>query len=195
MLAREPGIVISRQAPDPGTDPPTEKQRTERRRAHPDELRPGRGTPAGRIHEPRRDESERRDDDPDRALASARSALDAFTSDAVPVHLLTTEAARLYREKLKDDGVIIFNISNRYLDLAPVLGAVAPTAGMTAFLQEFEAPIGDPTANDSSWVVMVPPGAAEARIRADGRWTPIQPPAGLRPWTDGYSNLLSAIMW
>ncbi|MGH3260643.1 MAG: spermidine synthase, partial [Trebonia sp.] len=45
--------------------------------------------------------------------------LDAFTSDAVPMHLLTSEAARLYRAKLKDDGIVVFNISNRYLDLAP----------------------------------------------------------------------------
>ena len=121
--------------------------------------------------------------------------LDAFTSDAVPVHLLTTEAARLYRTKLKDDGVVIFNISNRYLDLAPVLGVVAPAAGMTAFLQEYEAPVGDRTANDSTWLVMAPPGAAEQRFRADERWKRIEPSKGLRAWTDGYSNLLSAIMW
>ena len=121
--------------------------------------------------------------------------LDAFTSDAVPMHLLTSEAARLYRTKLKDDGIIIFNVSNRYLDLAPVLGAVAPTAGMVAFTQDFDSDPNDPAANDSSWVVMVPAGAVEARLEADKRWKRVTPPAGLRPWTDGFSNLLSAIQW
>jgi hypothetical protein len=121
--------------------------------------------------------------------------LDAFTSDAVPMHLLTSEAARLYRAKLKDDGVVIFNISNRYLDLAPALGAVAPTAGMAAFLQDFDSDPDDPAANDSSWVAMVPAGAAEARFAADKQWKRIVPPPGLRPWTDGFSNLLSAIQW
>jgi hypothetical protein len=121
--------------------------------------------------------------------------LDAFTSDAVPMHLLTSEAARLYRGKLKDDGAIVFNISNRYLNLAPELGAVAPTAGMAAFTQDYESDPDDPAANDSSWVAMVPAGAAEARLAADKRWQRIVPPPRLRPWTDGFSNLLSAIEW
>ena len=56
--------------------------------------------------------------------------LDAFSSDAIPMHLLTREALRLYRDKLADGGLIAFHISNRYLDLAPVLGALARDAGL-----------------------------------------------------------------
>ena len=56
--------------------------------------------------------------------------LDAFSSDAVPVHLLTREALRLYREKLAAGGLIVFNISNRYLDLSPVLESLAKDAGL-----------------------------------------------------------------
>jgi hypothetical protein len=121
--------------------------------------------------------------------------LDAFTSDAVPVHLLTAEAVGLYRSKLASDGAIVFNISNRYLDLAPVLGAVAPHLGMTAFVQDHDVDDGDPNVSASTWVVMAPHGAAEARYAGDRRWTRLVPRPDLRVWTDGYSNLLSAVHW
>jgi hypothetical protein len=56
--------------------------------------------------------------------------IDAFSSDSIPVHLLTREALALYRRKLTPDGVVLFHISNRYLDLAPVLAALADDSGM-----------------------------------------------------------------
>ena len=56
--------------------------------------------------------------------------LDAFSSDALPVHLLSREAIRLYRAKLAAGGVLVFNLSNRYLDLDPVMGRQAEDAGL-----------------------------------------------------------------
>ena len=56
--------------------------------------------------------------------------LDAFSSDSLPVHLLSREAIRLYRSKLAKNGVLAFNLSNRYLDLDPVLGRQAADAGL-----------------------------------------------------------------
>ena len=53
--------------------------------------------------------------------------LDAFSSDAIPMHLLTREALALYRRKLAADGIIVFHISNRFLDLEPVIGALCAT--------------------------------------------------------------------
>jgi spermidine synthase len=61
--------------------------------------------------------------------------VDAFSSDAIPVHLITKEALRLYRDKLAPDGIVAFHISNRYLDLRPVLANLAEDAGMAAIIQ------------------------------------------------------------
>ena len=58
--------------------------------------------------------------------------LDAFSSDAIPIHLVTREAIRLYLAKLKPGGILVFHTSNRYLDLNPVLGNLARDAGLIA---------------------------------------------------------------
>lgn len=121
---------------------------------------------------------------------------DAFTSDAVPVHLLTREALALYRAKTKDDGVIVYNVSNRYLDLAPVLGGLAADAGLVAFLQHFTRPEPqDEAGADSSWVVMARPGPTADALAKDARWEKIGPAPGTRLWTDHYSNILSVFRW
>ena len=61
---------------------------------------------------------------------------DAFSSDAIPIHLLTREALALYRSKLRRDGVLAFHISNRFLELEPVLGDLARDAGLACRAQE-----------------------------------------------------------
>lgn len=62
--------------------------------------------------------------------------LDAFSSDAIPVHLLTREAVDLYLSRLRPDGLLVFHISNRYLDLAPVLANIAEDAGLEGLIQQ-----------------------------------------------------------
>ena len=57
--------------------------------------------------------------------------IDAFSSDAIPVHLLTREAINTYIKKLKENGILVFHISNRYLDLEPVLGNISKSVGLT----------------------------------------------------------------
>jgi len=121
--------------------------------------------------------------------------MDAFTSDAVPVHLLTREAMAMYLTKLKEDGVLVYHISNRYLDLKPVLASLAADAGIEAFLQEYDAPPNTPTAFGSTWVAMARPGPTAEHIRADGRWTPLKPETKDRLWTDHYSNIFTALKW
>ncbi len=124
--------------------------------------------------------------------------IDAFSSDSIPVHLLTREALQLYRSRLKPGGVIAFHISNRFLQLEPVVAAVVATTELRA-LVEFEASI--PTADMASgrypthWVVVT---ANEERLGALGResgWRPLRNEAGVKPWTDDYSNLLNSIQW
>ena len=121
--------------------------------------------------------------------------MDAFTSDAVPVHLLTREALAMYLTKLKSDGVLVYHISNRYLDLEPVLAGLAADAGLAAFIQEYDAPASDPAAFGSTWVVMARPGPSADHIRDDGRWRELKSTVKTRLWTDNYSNIFTALKW
>ncbi len=89
---------------------------------------------------------------------------DAFSSDAIPTHLLTREAVRLYRRKLRPEGVIAFHISNRFLDLEPVLGEVARSERLTCLAQnELKRPSMPRGKRPSHWVAMA------ARARRPGR--------------------------
>ena len=83
--------------------------------------------------------------------------LDAFSSDAIPIHLVTREAIRLYLAKLKEGGILVFHISNRYLDLKPVLGNLARDAGLIS-LSGTDLKLSDEDLKKkrfaSSWVAM-----------------------------------------
>ena len=87
--------------------------------------------------------------------------LDAFSSDAIPIHLVTREAMSLYLSKLKPDGILVFHISNRYLDLKPVLGNLARDAGLVA-LSNLDRELSDEDRKNkkmlSAWVVMAGQG-------------------------------------
>lgn len=123
--------------------------------------------------------------------------LDAFNSDAVPLHLLTREALAEYERTLKPDGLLVFNVTNRYLDIAPALGDLAGDAGMVAFgandldVSEAERDTGKAP---SRWVVMArEPAHLHAVLSGDDEWQVIDPRPGQRVWTDDFSNLLSAL--
>ncbi|MEO7158372.1 MAG: fused MFS/spermidine synthase [Vicinamibacterales bacterium] len=114
---------------------------------------------------------------------------DAFASDSVPVHLLTREAMALYLSKLRDGGAILFNISNRYLDLAPAIGATAARLGLVAFQS------ADDTWNEvsglfsSRWVVV----GRSTLAPPTERWTLITASPDDQGWTDDHSNVLAAL--
>jgi spermidine synthase len=117
--------------------------------------------------------------------------LDAFSSDAVPAHLLTREAIRLYSRKLAPGGVLVFNVTNRNLDLAPMLGATAKAGGLVT--SAADDPVkGDRISLPSRWVV-----AARSESDLDpltsqhSRWRPIRP--GGPVWTDAYSSLFGVL--
>ncbi len=123
---------------------------------------------------------------------------DAFSSDAVPVHLLTRESLQLYLNKLADDGLIVFNITNRYVDLEPILGSLAEDAGLHCRAQkEDEAKIGETEQNKgklpSHWVLMARRLTDLGKLAHDPKWKELKP--GRAVWTDDYSNLLSAFRW
>ena len=121
--------------------------------------------------------------------------IDAFSSDAVPTHLLTVQAVRGYLAKLKPDGVLILHLSNRNLELNRPAMAVAKAAGGYALIQHYrpqpgEHPEGWPSPEDAVIVARTP--EALAGFAAQPRWRPTDA-GGVRPWTDDYVNLVGAL--
>jgi hypothetical protein len=120
---------------------------------------------------------------------------DAFSSDAVPVHLINREALTLYRSKLREHGIVAFNVSNSYVDLEPVLGNLAHDAHMACVAQtdRKSGRDGIPETDASNWVVMARRRPDLRAAAADQRWQDCRRSPGSAPWTDDYSNLLSAL--
>ena len=119
--------------------------------------------------------------------------LDAYSSDAIPIHLLTREALALYRSKLTPGGVLMFHISNRHLRLDRVIGALVRDAGMASLIQKHSP---DSTAPKhvvtSEWVAVAERPADLSALRGSGKWKAL-PKTNLRPWTDDYSNIIPVL--
>ena len=120
---------------------------------------------------------------------------DAFSSDAVPVHLINREALTLYRSKLREHGIVAFNVSNSYVDLEPVLGNLAHDARMACVAQtdRKSGRDGIPETDASNWVVMARRTPDLRAAASDQRWQDCRRSPGSAPWTDDYSNLLGAL--
>ena len=116
--------------------------------------------------------------------------LDAFTSDSIPVHLLTREAFNSYEKQLTDDGVMFVHISNRYLDLARVLRATAHAEGMEIKIFNDKDAKQDRYKQPSTWAVMGKHENIE-KLNLPSHWDDISPDAPSTLWTDDYSNILS----
>jgi hypothetical protein len=120
--------------------------------------------------------------------------LDAFTSDSVPVHLLTREAFALYKSKLAPHGVIVFHISNRNLELSDVVTASAAANGMVS-AAHYTQTLSTKSRKFSPEVVVVARSAADlAALKLGKDWTPSRPKPGFRTWTDDYSNILGVLL-
>lgn len=114
---------------------------------------------------------------------------DAFSGDAIPVHLLTTEAFDLYLRRLKPAGILAVHVSNNYLDLPPVVAQLALAHGLTARL--IESPKDDAHLySQAEWIVMSRDASFFARPEIAASAKPIAAHSGLRLWTDDYNNLL-----
>jgi spermidine synthase len=117
-------------------------------------------------------------------------ALDAFTSDAIPIHLLTREAFAVYARHLKPDAILAVHISNRFLDLEPVVAALAEQFGYQMAIIESESDI-DQEIDPATWVLLTADQdflndeQVAAATRDDEEAPPVQPLL----WTDDYSSL------
>lgn len=117
--------------------------------------------------------------------------IDAFSSDAIPVHLLTRESFELYGKLLKPNGVLAVHISNRYLDLAPVCQRGAEALGWTARVVYDE---GDSYSNSTTWVLITAdPSFFESPQFAGVNMYPPTTNPKFRTWTDDYSNIVSIL--
>ena len=125
-------------------------------------------------------------------------ALDVFASDAIPVHLLTLEAFESYLRVLAPQGVIAVHISNRHLDLEPVLAALTHHLGLAARIKRYTAP-GDlppPRLSQSSHLVAIARGEHALRsLDLDAGWVPLGSPDRVRIWTDDYTSIVPLIRW
>jgi len=123
--------------------------------------------------------------------------LDAFSSDAIPVHIVTLEAIEMYFDKLTERGVIAIHTSNRFIDLAPVIARLADERGYAGLIQDYEPDEGAHlrSAYDSQWIVIARDDADIAFVARDDRWSPLASAGFGDLWTDDYSNLFRAVMW
>jgi spermidine synthase len=120
--------------------------------------------------------------------------IDAFSGDSVPVHLLTTDAILEYKAHMKDKGLILFHISNRYLDLAPVLFSNAKAVNAFALYDSNEDQ--GPALFASKWVVLTWDRQINHTLVSQLQWkeNASDPKMEMsRPWSDKYSNIPSVV--
>ncbi|HKW81552.1 MAG TPA: fused MFS/spermidine synthase [Casimicrobiaceae bacterium] len=119
-------------------------------------------------------------------------AVDAFSGDAIPVHLLTLEALAVYRRHMKPGGIIAFHVTNRYLDLIPVVARLAAASGMHALLIAQDSDGGSISSSD--WVLLSDSAGALAAPLIAAAAKPLRSgPAGPPPWTDDFNNIVRAL--
>lgn len=118
--------------------------------------------------------------------------LDAFSSDAIPVHLLTTDAIRAYLDRMSPEGIIAFHVSNRYFNLVPVLAKNADMLGLQAYAK-LRVPPSFSLESASLWVVMARRDMNLVALMDMG-WLAVPAEKDVKPWTDDDNNLMSALI-
>lgn len=122
--------------------------------------------------------------------------IDAFTSDAIPMHLLTREAMAVYLRSLTPNGLLVLHISNRYIDLAPVVGSTAQDSGLAA-ISRIDMPQNNQLYTPSRWIALSRDGKMLDRL---AQRTPDSPWVILNeqtegPWTDNHASILPHVRW
>jgi hypothetical protein len=122
--------------------------------------------------------------------------LDAFSSDSVPTHLLSREAVHLYLRKLTPDGILMFHVSNRYLNVEKLVASLVSDSNLVAYSRFDDAGLLRNAGKSSANHVIAARHAED--LEAIGKrpgWNRLVPPSDFHAWTDDYSNLVSLIRW
>jgi len=128
----------------------------------------------------------------------AMLVLDAFSSDAIPVHLMTREALALYERLLEPGGVLLVNISNQHLRLEPEVAALAADAGLVGLLSEHQAGAAQEVLQldySCDWAVLVRRKEDAGELDGNPDWRGLASARPSRPWTDDFSNVFRVIRW
>ena len=125
--------------------------------------------------------------------------LDAYSSDTIPLHLITREALALNLRILAPKGALVFHISNRHLCLERVVAALAQDANLACLIQ-FDNQVSPNELLQSGriaskWVVMARDRATLGKLVNDPRWQTPPPLRNTRMWTDDYASVFSVFMW
>ncbi len=121
--------------------------------------------------------------------------VDAFSSDAIPTHLLTREAMAIYKQKVKPDGLILIHISNKHMTLGSAVAGIAKANGLISRANDSDEGYDEENHMFGSNVVAVARSEADlGRLAASKNWQPVTPDPDKWVWTDDYSNVIGAIL-
>jgi hypothetical protein len=124
--------------------------------------------------------------------------LDAFSSASIPVHLFTRQAIEVYISKMASDGVLLFHISNKHLNLAPLLGNAARELGLAGLFQD-DSEVSEDEAKrgkfPSHWAALTRDPTVLEFLAENPRWVPLPEDPSLGVWTDDFSNILRSFSY
>jgi hypothetical protein len=116
--------------------------------------------------------------------------IDAFSSDSIPVHLITREALAVYLKHMQPDGIIAFHVTNRYLDLPPVVKMVADANGIPSVLVEHDPDESDERYSRTDWTLVTRDRSFLQSAELQRAQSEVEVPPRLSLWTDDFNNLL-----
>jgi len=119
--------------------------------------------------------------------------VDAYSSDAIPIHLATEEAMAIYKDKLAPQGAVVMHVSNRHLELASVVVGIADENDMKSWVYNEDSGRDNEYIFSTNVVISARDEADVGALAANGSWVLTEPADHQRVWTDDYSNILGAV--
>ncbi|MCC6534068.1 MAG: fused MFS/spermidine synthase [Burkholderiales bacterium] len=119
--------------------------------------------------------------------------IDAFSSDSIPVHLITREALAVYMRHMAPDGIIAFHVTNRYLDLPPVVQKLADAAGIAAVFVSHDPEEHEQRYSRTDWILLTHDQSFHKSDPVQRAQSPVHVPSKLSLWTDDFNNLLQIL--
>jgi hypothetical protein len=119
--------------------------------------------------------------------------VDAYSSDAIPIHLATREAMAIYKAKLAPQGAVVMHVSNRHLELESVVVGIADANNLKSWVYDEDSGRDDEYIFSTDVVVSAREEEDVGSLASDEKWAETEPTAGQRVWTDDYSNILGAV--